>query len=193
MVKAVVMKLAEACEGVVAEPLIGERMPGECVRCKRVAAESVATKCVPAKATVTTAPAAVTTAPAAVTASAAMCNGAARPYRCAERNRRRERNVPRPRPHESLSFLSRSERFVRNPLANLRTCDRRRHAMPLTIAQWLLSPPAKAGGHPHKQTTAAAQITNATVPDTDVRFSKPRFVLPSGATRSWRLDRRTRH
>jgi hypothetical protein len=168
MVKAVVMKLAEACEGMAAEPLIGERMPGECVRCKRVAAERVAAKCVPAKATVT---AAVTTAPAAVATSAAMCNGAARPYRCAERNRRRERNLPRPRPHERLSFLSRSELFLRRPLANLRTCDRRRRAMPLTIAQRAFVPSRKkARGHAHKQKSAAAQITNATVPDTDVSF-----------------------
>jgi hypothetical protein len=167
MVKAVVMKPAEACEGVAAERLIRERMPGECVRCKRMAAESLATKCVPAKATTTAA--AMATAP--VAASASMCDGAACPYRCAERNRCRERNLPRPRPHERLSFFPGSEFFVRNTPANLRSCDRRRPAMSLTIVERaFVASREKVCNHPYKQLSTAAQITNATVPGTDVSF-----------------------
>jgi hypothetical protein len=110
MVKAIVMKPAETREGVAAEPVIGERMPGKCLRSKRVTAERTVTAeaTVTGKATVT---AATVTTSAAVTASATMCHGAVRPYRCAERNRRRERSVSRRPPHERLSFFPASELF----------------------------------------------------------------------------------
>jgi hypothetical protein len=175
VVKVVVMEGGEAREGVPGECMRSESMPGDDVRPHHVAAEAVTGKSVaakagvPAEATVPAASAAMT-ATAAVTAPAAMCDGAARPHRCAEHNGRGEHNGHL-QPHESLTSLSSVVGSLSGPPANLRIVIVAGMRCRLPYQLEFPSPrDEEACALSHKQMSRAAQITNATFPDTDVSF-----------------------
>jgi hypothetical protein len=142
----------------------GQSMPGDDVRPHHAASEGVTGEGVAAKAAVP--------ASAAMTTAAAICHGAGRPNRGAERNCRSERNACHLQVHESLTSLSQCFLFVGRLPRESPNCDRREHAMPLTIWFRVSVAPAtrKLCELPNKQVSSAAQITNATVPDTDVSF-----------------------
>jgi hypothetical protein len=125
VVKVVVMEPREVREGAAAERMRGESIPGDDVRPHHVASEGVTGEGVAAKAAVPTS--------AAMTTAAAMCHGAGRPNRGAERNCRSERNACHLQVHESLTSLGQCFLFVGRLPRESPDCDRREHAMPLTI------------------------------------------------------------
>jgi hypothetical protein len=157
--------------GEMRERVTGECMAGDGMRRKHMAAETVAGKGVAAKASVAASAAAVATAAAVTAAAAAMCNGAGRPYRCAERNCRAERNASHRQPHENLTSLCRHYLFVGSSAANLRIVIVASTRCRVRCRSEFPSPrDEEACELPHKQVSRTAQITNATVPDTDVSF-----------------------